>query len=160
MNKNTQSKVDIPPVTKSMVVNLAIEDAFRLFTAGIGTWWPLHTHSVGEERATTCKIEEKVGGRFYEVQEDGPEVLWGTISVWEPPNRLVFSWHPGYDVEEAQEVEVTFEAKDGGSRLTLIHRGWEKRAQKYPDIRDGYDQGWDIVLGLYSAQTSEVNTSS
>jgi uncharacterized protein YndB with AHSA1/START domain len=160
MNENTHTKVDIPPVTKSMVVNLAVEDAFRLFTAGIGTWWPVHTHSVGEDQARTCKIEGQIGGRFYEIQDDGTEVLWGTMLAWDPPARLVFSWHPGYDVEQAQEVEVTFEAEGTGARLNLVHRGWEKRAQEYPEVRDGYDQGWDIVLGLYIAQASEGLASS
>ncbi|MDX1436948.1 MAG: SRPBCC domain-containing protein [Anaerolineales bacterium] len=153
MKESTQ--INIPPVTKSLEVNLPVEDAFRLFTAGIGTWWPIRSHSVGEDRASTCRMEGRVGGRFYEIQEDGTEVLWGTVLSWEPPRRLVFSWHPGYEVEQAQEVEVTFEADGDGSRLHLVHRGWEERVKVHPEVRDGYEAGWDIVLGKYLARTAE-----
>ena len=54
----------ILPVTKSFVVQLPIAAAFRLFTAEIGRWWPLRTHSVFGDAATTCAIDEQVGGRI------------------------------------------------------------------------------------------------
>ena len=42
----------LPPLVKSVVVAAAQERAFELFTAEIGQWWPLLTHSVGGESAT------------------------------------------------------------------------------------------------------------
>jgi uncharacterized protein YndB with AHSA1/START domain len=158
MNVNHETQVEIPPVTKSIDVNLPVDAAFRLFTEGLGTWWPLRTHSVGEARAATCKLEGRMGGRLYEILEDGVEVDWGTILSWEPPNRLVFSWHPGYNSDQAQEVEVTFEPYAAGSRLYLIHRGWEKRSAEHPEVRDGYDSGWDIVLERYLSQAEALRT--
>ena len=138
-------------VRKEVRVPLSREAAFRLFTEGAGKWWPLKSHSVGGELAVTCKIEGKVGGRFYEIVGDGSEVEWGTVLAWEPPGRLVFSWHPGYDPGQAQEVEVTFVPEAGGSRLTLVHRGWERREKDQEKFREGYDTGWDFVLGRYLA---------
>ncbi len=55
----------LPAVKKSVTVNLSVEDAFRLFTEGIHTWWPLASHSIGEEDAESCVLEEKEGGRVY-----------------------------------------------------------------------------------------------
>ena len=37
----------IPPVEKSIQVALPVEAAFKLFTQGLSTWWPLAAFSVG-----------------------------------------------------------------------------------------------------------------
>lgn len=151
MNDVDHTKTEEPPVRKSIQVDLPVAEAFELFTEGIGSWWPLKTHSVGGEQALTCKLEGKAGGRLYEIQEGGQEVQWGTLLVWEPPRRLVMTWHPGYESELAQEVEVTFKAEGAGARLELVHRGWERR-EAPQEARDGYERGWDLVLGRYLAQ--------
>ena len=52
----------IEPVRKELKVNLSAEAAFRLFTEGLDKWWPLVTHSVGEEKAESCFFEGRVGG--------------------------------------------------------------------------------------------------
>ena len=36
----------IDEVRTSVSVKLGVDDAFRLFTEGVGSWWPLDTHSV------------------------------------------------------------------------------------------------------------------
>ena len=45
------------PVEKQIKVGLSQEAAFRLFTEGLDKWWPLATHSVGEEQAETCVLK-------------------------------------------------------------------------------------------------------
>ena len=71
--------VKIEPVRKQLKVGLSVERAFELFTAGIGKWWPLLTHSVGEEQAETCFFEGWVGGRIVEVLKDGTQSEWGKV---------------------------------------------------------------------------------
>jgi uncharacterized protein YndB with AHSA1/START domain len=132
-------------IQKSATVPRPPEEAFALFTDGIATWWPLATHSIYDEWAATAVVEGRVGGRLYELSVDGEVGVWGTISVWEPPSRIVYSWHPGRGEETAQEVEVLFTADGEGTRVAIEHRGWERA----PEKRDGYDEGWDIVLGCY-----------
>jgi hypothetical protein len=39
----------LPPLRKSITVGWSPEAAFRRFTAEIASWWPLRSHSVGEE---------------------------------------------------------------------------------------------------------------
>jgi hypothetical protein len=152
MNDVQLSKDLIPPVTKSIKVERSLEEAFRLFTEGIHTWWPLGTHSVGEDKAKTCVLEGKAGGRLYEVQKDGSQADWGEILVWEPPQRFITTWHPGRENATAQEVEVIFTAEGTGTRVELIHRNWELLGERAEEMRDSYVQGWDYVLGLYASQ--------
>lgn len=136
----------VDPLVKKVVVPLTVRDAFELFTSGMASWWPLKTHSVAEERAVTCRCESGVGGRIYEVDDAGREHLWGTVHVWQPPERVVFNWHPGRDATTAQEVEVRFSAAPEGTAVELEHRKWETLGGEAEEIRSGYDAGWDITL--------------
>lgn len=142
-----QQATDTTPIHKSVTVRRGLEEAFALFTDGIAAWWPLATHSIFEERAKTAFLEGRAGGRLYETSVDGEEGLWGTVLVWEPPRRIVYSWHPGRGEETAQEVEILFTPGDDGTRVEVDHRGWERA----PEKRTGYDTGWDLVLGRYAA---------
>ena len=152
MIEKQMSESILPAVKKSVTVRLSVEDAFRLFTEGIHIWWPLASHSIGEEDAETCVLEEKDGGRLYEVLKDGTQRDWGKILVWEPPHRLITSWHPGRESSTAQEVEVVFTAESNGTRVDLNHRNWEQLGIQAKATRNGYVEGWDYVLGLYIDQ--------
>lgn len=134
-------------IRKSVVVDAPPEKAFRVFTEGIDAWWPLSTHSASRERAETVVLEGRVGGRFYEKTTDGHEIAWGEVTVWDPPHRLSYTWHPGRAPETAQEVEMRFVAEGGRTRVELEHRGWEKLGDDAVEAIRSYDTGWDLVLG-------------
>jgi uncharacterized protein YndB with AHSA1/START domain len=137
------------PMVKNVVVPLDVPETFDLFTSRIATWWPLGTHSVAKERAVTCRFEAGVGGRIYEVDDRGTERSWGAVRIWEPPERVVFSWHPGRDAATAQEVEVRFSAASGGTAVHLEHRNWESLGDEAREIRRNYDTGWDLTLNRF-----------
>jgi len=139
----------LEPVRKALKVNLSAEAAFRLFTEGLNKWWPLVTHSVGEENAENCFFEGRVGGRIYEVMKDGKQADWGKVLVWEPYDKVSFTWHPGRTSDTAQEVTVTFSESSGGTLVELVHTGWETLGEKAATARNGYVTGWDFVLGKY-----------
>ena len=135
----------LAPLTKSVVVATGVDRAFALFTARMGDWWPLLTHSVGQENAIGVVMEGWEGGEIIESLADGSTTSWGTITAWEPPGRVEFTWHPGTPAEEATRVEVTFAPHGAGTLVRLVHSGWASR----PDgerARAGYDRGWEIVL--------------
>lgn len=141
---------DLGPLVKTANVALAPIDAFELFTARMGAWWPLTTHSVGLENATDVVVEPGVGADIVETLADGSTSIWGTVDVWEPPHRLRFTWHPGTSPGEATLVEVRFRETETGTAVELVHTGWEHR----PDgaaARTQYDPGWDFVFGLFAA---------
>jgi hypothetical protein len=141
--------VKIEPVVKQIKVGLNQEAAFRLFTEGMDKWWPLATHSVGEEKAETCVFESREGGRIYETMKDGSQSEWGKVLAWEPFEKVAFTWYPGRTPETAQEVAVRFSEISGGTLVELVHTGWETLGEKAQTGREGYDFGWDFVLANY-----------
>jgi uncharacterized protein YndB with AHSA1/START domain len=82
--------------------------------------------------------------------------VWWTITEWEPPDRVAFTWHAGTAEAEATRVEVTFTQDGPGSTaVRLVHSGWEHR----PDgasAREGYDSGWEPVIGRFAELAGTV----
>jgi uncharacterized protein YndB with AHSA1/START domain len=146
MTQETSERV----VEKSVTVSVPVERAFEVFTAEIGTWWPLRTHAVDTERSETVVMEGRVGGRLYERTPSGEEHVWGTLLAWEPPNRIVYSWHPGRGEETAQEVEITFSPEGDGTRVDIRHYGWEKLGDRLEETIASYNEGWDKVIAVYA----------
>ena len=136
-------------VEKSVTVEVPLERAFEVFTAEIASWWPLRTHAVDTEHSDAVVMESHVGGRLYERAPSGEEHLWGTIVAWEPPSRIVYSWHPGRGAETAQEVEVSFSAQGAATRVEIRHTGWEKLGDSMEEVVASYDEGWDAVIARY-----------
>ena len=140
-------------VRASVTVALPREEAFQLFTERIGSWWPLATHSVFHADAVAVTIEPVVGGRVYEANADGRTSDWGTITEWQPGERLAMTWHPGEESELATLVEVAFsEAPDGGTLVDLLHTGWAVHGAEAAARAADYQQGWAALLeGLAKA---------
>ena len=137
-------------VRKQLTIERSVEDGFRLFTTDIAAWWPLDRgHSIFGERSKHPVLEPKVGGRVYEISNDGDEAEWGSVVDIEPPHRLTIRWHPGSDPAQATEFTVTFAATESGTRLQLEHTGWEQFGDEAAARYESYDHGWDVVLGEY-----------
>jgi uncharacterized protein YndB with AHSA1/START domain len=145
----------IEPLHATVTVRRAPEDAFRVFTRDMGTWWPLQMHSIavdeyeGKVKAESIVCEEREGGRIYEVMSDGAEGTWATILTWDPPRRVVMDWKPTLAAGPSTEIDVTFTPEGEGTRVDLEHRGWERLGDRAEQARSEYGQGWTGVLGLY-----------
>lgn len=135
----------VPPVVKRVTVALDQWRAFERFTDGLGAWWPLHSHS-RSGKAAACAFEPRLGGRLYERTDDGEELIWGEVEVWEPPQRLGFTWRVG-NVPEGQHIEVTFTpAGADRTEVVLTHSGWESLGEEALRMRERYDNGWEAVF--------------
>ena len=145
MNQQTSETA----IRKSVVVSRPVEEAFRVFTEELAEWWPSVTHSVEKENVETLVLECSLGGRFYERAKDGTVHMWGTVLTWEPPSRIVYSWHPGRGEETAQEVAITFTSVREGTQVELVHTGWEVLGDRMADFVASYETGWDTVLARY-----------
>jgi Activator of Hsp90 ATPase homolog 1-like protein len=76
----------------------------------MGQWWPKE-HHIGGSPMLAVVVEPRNGGRWYEKDEDGSECDWGTVLDWQPPTRVVFSWHLNGNFEYAGNNR-TFEDED------------------------------------------------
>jgi hypothetical protein len=135
------------PLRISFDVACPAEHAFRVWTSGIGTWWPPdHTVSGGPEHIV---LTSGVGGRIYERSADGTEHEWGEVTVWQPPTRLVYLWYLGRDRADATEVEIRFHPQGGNTRVDIEHRGWERAGEQW---RDRTRIGWQTLLPHYQKE--------
>jgi Activator of Hsp90 ATPase homolog 1-like protein len=135
----------LTPLRKTVVVPVEQSRAFELFTAHFDEWWPLSTHSVGLHDAQFVSFPREVGGSILETTRDGRTCAWGTVTKWDPPVAVCFSWHPGQPESWAGEIEVRFIADGAATLVALTHSGWDRRADG-ASARVGYDRGWEVVL--------------
>jgi len=141
----------VPPIRRQILVDAEPPAAFEAFTARIGRWWPLAEFSVYGAGATVA-FED---GQIVERSAAGATARWGTVTRWDPPDAVAFSWHPGQPPDRASHVEVTFAAAGGQTLVTLEHTGWETFADPAA-ARAEYDQGWPMVLGRYGEHTARA----
>jgi len=128
--------------------------AFDLFTREVDAWWrrgPRFRQGLG--RPSVMRFEGAEGGRLLEIYSDdaGGSFEVGRILAWKPADRLVFEWR-GYNFEPdlVTEVEVRFERAEGGTRVTLEHRGWD-RVPLGHGVRHGYgaSNAFTSMIGLW-----------
>jgi uncharacterized protein YndB with AHSA1/START domain len=143
--------VKIAPVSKSIRVNVAPAHAFEVFTSGLGRWWP-RDHGIGKKPMKTAVMETRLGGRWYELAEDGSQATVGKIIVWDPPRRFVMTWDINSqwkpDTTVSSEVEVRF-IPDGvnATRVELEHRKFEQMgAEAGESMRKDVNGGWPGML--------------
>src|SRR5437660_3958904 len=49
----------------------------------------------------------------------------GRVVAWKPGELIRLEWHQAdWETEEVTNVEVRFEPVEGGTRVTVEHRGW------------------------------------
>jgi uncharacterized protein YndB with AHSA1/START domain len=141
-------------VVKTVTVRASQQHAFKVFTAGFATWWP-SSHHIGKADMAEAVLEQREGGRWYERGVDGSECDWGTVLVYDPPNRVVVSWHLNgewqYDPDpaKASEVEVRFVAEGPDvTRVELEHRHFERHGGDWAAVARGvnHENGWGGIL--------------
>lgn len=147
-----ETKISTPPIHKSVVVDMSPELAFRRFTTEIASWWPVIGRPLGVSRVGTVVFDEEEGGRVFHRKKDGEAEIWGTVETWDPPDRVQFSFHPEEDPEEAQTVDVSFEPEGDGTRVTLVHSGWDSPGSGGAELREQFETDWEPVLGRFAAQ--------
>jgi uncharacterized protein YndB with AHSA1/START domain len=157
--------VTIASVRKSIRVNAGQAHAFEVFTAGLGRWWP-RSHKIGSAPLKTAVMEPRLGGRWYELGEDGSQTDVGRVLVWEPPQRFVISWDINSewkpDLTVGSEVEVRFVVE--GPRATLVeleHRKLERMgAEAGAKMRRDVDGGWPGLLEHFKREAEAPRASN
>jgi uncharacterized protein YndB with AHSA1/START domain len=145
-------------VRHDVVVHGTPDEAFAAFTGRMGEIKPKEHNLLGSPIVSTT-LEPQVGGHIVDRAEDGSECRWARILVFDPPERLVFSWDIGptwqleADPANASEVEVRFIAEGPDqTRVQLEHRHLDRHGPGWTSVRDGVDdaQGWPLYLARYA----------
>ena len=144
-----------PPIRREVLVDAEPAVAFEVFTTRIGLWWPIADKSVYGAGGTVAFA----GGQIIEQSSDGQRAVWGTVTRWEPPAGLAFTWHPGHAPERASQVEVAFAAAGPQTLVTVTHTGWDVFADPAA-ARAEYDHGWPIVLDHYQQRAGDDEGSA
>jgi uncharacterized protein YndB with AHSA1/START domain len=135
-----------------VIVKVDPERAFEAFTAEINNWWKRDSPFwMDRNRRLGLRFEPHVGGRFLEVyDENGEGYEIGRITAWEPGSKVAYTWRQSDWPEDAiTNVEVTFEAVEGGTRVRMRQTGWD-RVPGGTEIAKGYSQGASTLLAWYS----------
>lgn len=154
----------IQPVVKSITVNASPDEAFRIFTEDFDSWWP-RTHHIGKSPMKRAIIEGRPRGRCYTEQEDGTDCDWGSVLVWDPPNRFVMAWQIAAswqfepDISKSSEVEIRFTPETGGrTRVDLEHRFFDRMPSGGEAMRNGVsaEGGWGSLLQIFAERVDQV----
>jgi uncharacterized protein YndB with AHSA1/START domain len=146
-------------VRRQMVVNAPMEKAFAVFTERFGDFKPPEHNLLAAPIAETV-FEPRVGGHIYDRGIDGSECHWARVLVYEPFEKVVFSWDIGpswaveTDLENTSEVEVRFIAETPErTRVELEHRNIDRHGPGWEAVSDGvgHDAGWPLYLDRYAA---------
>jgi uncharacterized protein YndB with AHSA1/START domain len=141
------------------MVNAPITEAFKGFTERFGDFKP-REHNLLKTAIAETVFEPRVGGNIYDRAIDGSECRWARILVFEPPDRVVFSWDisPRWQLESnldlTSEVEVRFIAETPQrTRVELEHRKLDRHGFGWESVRDGVENeaGWTLYLQRYAA---------
>jgi uncharacterized protein YndB with AHSA1/START domain len=115
-------------------------------------WAALTTADALREWLMDSDFEPRVGKEFTFLCPPAPGIrgyVECEVLELEPMRRVVWSWH-ATDGGDPTTVTIELEPVDGGTRLTLRHRG-----DAAPDVRDRTDAGWTqkiSELALYLAR--------
>jgi uncharacterized protein YndB with AHSA1/START domain/uncharacterized protein YciI len=142
---------ELPPIRREILVAADPSTAFDVFTGQIARWWPLAELSVHGDGASVAFRD----GVIVETAPGKPDAVWGTVTAWEPPSLLAFTWHPGAGPERASSVAVSFVPSADQTLVRLEHRGWEAFADPAA-ARDEYEHGWPAVLDGLAAHMRRI----
>ncbi len=137
-------------IVKSVVLPCDPRRAFVLFTEHAGLWWPA---GLRHTRDASSTIRMEATGRFFERSTDGTEVELGVVHLFEVASCLQLDWYPGTGQEAPTRVEVTFEAVDGGTCVTVHHGPGPAGSVAFARNASAYERSWAAVLAALAGQT-------
>ena len=134
-------------VTVTTVLAVDPATAFAVFTNEIAAWWRPRVGGLFQRgRNGALKFDN---GRLLEIYSQGEPFEIGRVLAWDPAKRLVFEWRQeGFLPGERTEVDVTFEAASGGTRVTVRHRGWDALAADHAARHGFTGNAFISMIGL------------
>lgn len=141
-------------VQQTIEVTRPVPESFQAFTQDMDRWWPRSGHHLGSSGLKEAVLTTQAGGRWFEIDEDGSEVEWGRVLVWDQPGRLVLAWQIDatwhFNPEAVSEVEVRFIPTATGTRVELSQEHVERLGGDSEQLAAGLGQGWRNLLQSFA----------
>jgi uncharacterized protein YndB with AHSA1/START domain len=119
------------------------ERVFRaLSTDEMAQWWGQE----GMYRTADYKIDLRPGGTWSCVATNPAgqtSTVGGEYITVDPPKTLEYTWVPSWDNFTPSRVRIDIEPTANGSRVKVLHTGFEGREQ----MTDNHADGWSRVFG-------------
>jgi len=155
MNAEAQ-RISPAPIRKILRVRASRQKAFDTFVGGMGGWW-MKSHTLQPSGQRDVVIEPRVGGRWYDIGEDGTEMSWGRVLAWDAPERIVLAWQLNaewtYDPDFETTVEIRFTEDGDHTIVAFEHRDLERFGERAEAVRGDYESGmeggWGQLLAGY-----------
>ena len=148
----------IEVVRKTVTVDCAVEEAFRVFTTDALSWWPVESHSI-HQTVSEIVFEPRTGGEVYEVAESGERGHWATVLEWDPPRYMGTSWENGYMNDEIFRAHLGWigleqydETNEVGQRFLDRFAEVHGRRPEYIMPIYGHDVGQAFVAAFERAE--------
>lgn len=146
--ETTSTARESAPVQREVAVSAAPETAFALFTAHLGSWWPLDDKNVLGPGASVAFEDLQLVERLGSARS-----VWGDVIECKPPASLRLAFYPGRGPDQATDLLVTFEPTIDGTLVSLVHRGWGRLSgDESAAGRIQVEQGWEDVFDAYRHQ--------
>ena len=135
-------------ITHSVLLPLAADAAFKLFTAEISQWWPTDRRHTNDPDSN---LFLQANGRFFERTGNGREVELGKVTAWEPPRRFALDFYIATDADHPTVAVITFEPEAAGTRVTVIHSSKPESKDLWGDRAPRYARSWKVVMTALAA---------
>jgi hypothetical protein len=140
----------IDPLVVEFTIHATPNHAFDVWTTRSDLWWP-PGHTIGGAAGTTVIFEGLVGGRIYERDSHGQEHEWGSVTLWEPPERVAYRWHLFFDPSQATDVEVSFLPDGEATAVRIVQTGWERLGDQAGPRRARTSAAWSVIIDEFTA---------
>jgi uncharacterized protein YndB with AHSA1/START domain len=123
------------PIVRSVEIGRTPEQLFPLLVEpeALVRWWP-----------DVAELEPRLGGRVRMTFRGGESVVTGTVTRFDPPSALGFTWVRAESPLVTTQVDLTVvPLAEGRCRVEVVHSGWEAA----PELRPLHDAGWAHFLG-------------
>jgi uncharacterized protein YndB with AHSA1/START domain len=136
--------------TVSVRVDVALADAFIIFTEEVDLWWRRGAqYRMGGRSPGVLQFEAGVGGRLFE-RFDDHVIEMGRITAWQPPTLLEFDWrNRNFAPDEKTHVTVRFEPSGAGTLVTVEHAGWAALRPGHPARHDLEGSAFSAMIGRW-----------
>jgi uncharacterized protein YndB with AHSA1/START domain len=126
--------IETAPIIRAVEIATTPERLFPLLVQpeALVRWWP-----------DVAELEPRLGGRVRMTFRGGESVVTGTVTRFEPPRALGFTWIRDESPGVTTQVDFTVvPVAEGRCRVEVVHSGWEAA----PELRPMHDAGWAHFL--------------